>query len=50
METESKKPTDKSGINVDAVRDYMFSEYEDLPDILEALKKNPNRVDLDRII
>lgn len=35
METENKKPIEEGGINVDAVREYMFSDYPDLPEIIE---------------
>lgn len=50
MEIENKNPIEVSGINVDAVREYMFSEYPDLPEIIEELKNNPNRVNLDEIL
>ena len=49
MEIEKTKPTEESAINVDAVRDYMLSEDADLLEVMEELKRNPNRVDLDRI-
>ncbi len=49
METENKKPIEESGINVDAVRAYMLSEDEDLPEVMERLRTEYDRVDLDSI-
>lgn len=49
MEIEKTKPTEESGINVDAVRAYMLSEDEGLLEVMEELRTKYDRVDLDKV-
>lgn len=50
MSEQEIRPTGENGINVDAVRNYMLSQDEGLLEVMENLKRNPNRLNLDEVL